>query len=35
MFMSEQYNNMFKNNNIHIMKERNRERWYFLKICYR
>ena len=26
MFMSEQYNNMFKNNNIHIMKERNRER---------
>ena len=26
MFMSEHYNNMFKNNNIHIMKERNRER---------
>jgi hypothetical protein len=26
MFMSDHYNNMFKNNNIHIMKERNRER---------
>ena len=25
MFMSEQYNNLSKNNNIHIMKERNRE----------
>lgn len=26
LFMSEHHGNMFKNNNIHIMKERNRER---------
>jgi hypothetical protein len=27
MFMSEQFSNMSKNNNIRIMKERNREYW--------